>query len=229
LDPKFNEILSFAAALPSLQTDIRLQQPILERLAANQEVGSTAIGDIHRLLSQNLVHSNQYQQSSSSEFMALQSKMDDVRSDLVHISETSRQDSSVSNDILAAIRKLQLDMDNLISGRPNGEIAMSKSPAQEIAQPSPESHNDAPFEASFRRLLHLSENSLNATCSRNLKATIKDLVTVLDRMKTWIEADMTDQLSPVPVHGHCCLDDLERIMSISQLTKRLEMSKNGGW
>jgi hypothetical protein len=228
LDPKVDKILSFAASLPSLQTDIRLQQPILDRLAANQEVGCTAIGDIHQLLSQNLVHFNQYQQSSSSEFMVLQSKMDDVRSDLVHISETSRQDSSVSNDILAAIRKLQLDMDNLKSGRPNGEVAMSKSPAQETAQPLPESHNDAPFEASFRRLLHLSENSLNATCSRNLKATIKDLVTVLDRMKTWIEADMTNQRPPVPVQGRCCSDDLERIMSISQLTEHLEMPKNRG-
>jgi len=228
LNAKVDEVFSFAATLPSMYSDIQSQRPMLDGLVANQAKESQKVQNIQQQLSQNLLVFMQHRQTSVSEFSALQSKLDGVRENLAHISDMSRQDQNTSDHILAAIQNLRLDIDDLKRGRSNSGNAFPDPAGRGASIPESEPQNNSRFEASFLRLLQLSKNSLSTARSINLKTIVKDLVAILDGMKTSMETGIAGRPLSNP-ESRCDTDDLERTRSIIQLTRRLESNKNKGW
>ncbi|OQV01081.1 Ankyrin repeat-containing protein isoform 1 [Cladophialophora immunda] len=219
---QLTDVQSSTALLPSMHMVLQSQKTTADLIARNQEGEGQRIRGIQQILSQHVGDSAQYRRTALAAFSEIHSKFDDLRGNAAQTLRMSQQDQSILSEICVGIKELQLNVDALnrkVSRRENIELNIT---AQESSS-SLLQKNDA-FAASFLRLLQLTKQSVTKISSARLKATVKDLMHILDYMKTLVEIGVS---LPGLKRDGWGLDDFEDVRSIFQLTQRLRIADSG--
>ncbi|KAH0842541.1 hypothetical protein FOPE_07481 [Fonsecaea pedrosoi] len=218
-----DDVQSSTALLPSMHMNLQSQRTVADRIAGKQEAGDQRIRAIQQALSQYVVDSVQHRQTALTALSEIHSKFDDLRGNVAQTLRMSREDQNILSDICVGIKELQRNVDDLdwkFSRCENAEQnTKSRQASSSILQ-----MNDT-FAASFLRLIQLTEQSITNISSITLKATVRDLVQILDYMKTLTQTGTG--LPGLAISGRD-LDDLEVMRSIFQLTQKLELVNSSG-